>query len=102
MEGIDPFQTNFQNSQLKDPDVVIIQEFECTGKWPTHFNLAKQNQYLALLRRLFKDKNGLIWICLEDCNYPRMALYLPEQQCEAQNGIIPTSTTTGGRDTQNA
>ncbi len=52
--AIDPFQTNFQNSRLKDPDLVIIQEFE----WPTHFNMAKQNHYYGDYSKTKMDSFG--------------------------------------------
>jgi hypothetical protein len=45
-----------------------------------------------MLGKVFKDKNNIIWARLNDYNYPRIALFLPETYrkaaiCEAQNSI---------------
>jgi len=53
----------------------------------------EHNYYLAMKEKVFQDKNRIIWVGLIDCNYPRTALYLPEQYhkqafCEAHDSIF--------------
>jgi hypothetical protein len=45
-----------------------------------------------LAERAFQDKNKVVWVRLNNFNYPRMALYLPsrhrkEAMCEPHEGI---------------
>jgi hypothetical protein len=69
--AFDPFQTNLKDLQLKDPTLIILKKIEHTWKWPASYNTAQQKHTLALLQKLFRDKNGLIWVLLNDYNYPR-------------------------------
>jgi hypothetical protein len=48
--------------------------------------------FKTLAERAFEDKNKVVWVCLNDFNYPRTALYLPsryrkEAMCEAHDRI---------------
>jgi hypothetical protein len=45
---------------------------------------------MAMIDKLFQDKNKVVWVWLNDFKYPRTALYLPtryrkEAMCEAHN-----------------
>jgi hypothetical protein len=50
-------------------------------------------QHLEMIKKLFHNKDGLLWIWLTDYNYPGTALLLPkkyqkEALCEAHNSIL--------------
>jgi hypothetical protein len=62
-------------------------------KWPDHVSKSEANYTDDLLRRLFHDKDRILWVRLTDYKYPRMALLLPKKYqkeaiCEAQNSIF--------------
>jgi hypothetical protein len=48
---------------------------------------------IAMMDKLFQDKNKVVWVRLSNFNYPRTALYLPsryqkEAMCEAHYSIV--------------
>jgi Integrase zinc binding domain len=48
---------------------------------------------MAMIDKLFQDKNKVVWLRLNDFNYPRTALYLPsryrkEAMCEVHDSIV--------------
>ncbi len=53
---------------------------------------AEENSARDFLKRIFRDKNGTIWVRLTDYKYPRTALlpkkYWKEALCEAHNSIF--------------
>jgi RNase H-like domain found in reverse transcriptase len=85
--AFDPFQSDLYELQMQDDDLQILQTFMTKNEWPP--NLPKQDQiyFKNLAEKAFQDKNKVVWIRLEDFNYPRTALYLPsryrkEAMCE--------------------
>jgi hypothetical protein len=38
-----------------------------------------KNYSLSMARKIYQDKNKLVWLKLSDYNYPRRAIYLPEK-----------------------
>jgi hypothetical protein len=92
ISAFDPFQVDLYNLQMQDDDLQMLQTFMTKKEWPP--NLPKQDQiYLkTLAERAFQDKNKVVWVRLNDFNYPRTALYLPsryrkEALCEAHERI---------------
>jgi Reverse transcriptase (RNA-dependent DNA polymerase)/RNase H-like domain found in reverse transcriptase len=90
ISAFDPFQADLYDLQMQDEILQGIQTFRNTGKWPL-----KQDQayYTPMIEKLFQDKNKLVWVWLNDFNYPRTALYLParyrkETMCEAHDSIL--------------
>jgi hypothetical protein len=88
-----PFQADLYDLQMQDDDLQMLQTFMTKNVWPS--NLTKQDQiyYKTLAERSFQDKNKVVWVRLNDFNYPRTALYLPskyrtEAMCEAHDGIF--------------
>jgi hypothetical protein len=93
ISAFDPFQTVFYDLQMKDDILQSIQTFRNTGKWPQTIPRQDQAYYTAMIEKLFQDKKKLVWVRLNDFNYPRTALYLPtmyrkEAMCEAHNRIL--------------
>jgi hypothetical protein len=91
--AFDPFQSDLYELQMQDNDLQMLQTFMTKNEWP--LNLPKQDQiyFKNLAEKAFQDKNKVVWIHLEDFNYPRTALYLPpryrkEAMCEAHDSIL--------------
>jgi Integrase zinc binding domain len=91
--AFDPFTPDLQLLQHQDQDLQAIFQFLKTGGW--HSSLFKQKiRVLATLApKVFFDKNILAWSRLEDHQYPRMALWLPEcyrkeALCETHDSIF--------------
>jgi hypothetical protein len=62
--AFDPFQADLNDLQQHD-------------ETPLHLSKTDQSYYKILIERVFQDKNKIVWVRLDDFNYPRMALYLP-------------------------
>jgi transposase InsO family protein len=77
--AFDPFTPDLQMLQHQDQDLQAIFQVLKNGQW--HPSLTKQKiRVLATLApKVFFDKNKLAWIRVEDHNYPRTALWLPER-----------------------
>ena len=75
--AFDPFTPDLQLLQCQDLQAIF--QFLKNGNW--HDSLSKQKiRVLATLApKIFFDKNKLAWIWLEDHQYPRTALWLPER-----------------------
>ena len=96
-EGFDPFQPDLLDLQRQDQDLQIISHYLHTGKWNQNIPKQRLNMLTKVQHKIFQDKNKFAWVRLEDYNYPRVALWLPEKYrkralCEAHNNI------TGGHD----
>jgi hypothetical protein len=77
---------------MKDEILHGIQTFRNSRQWPQTIPKQDQAYYKAMIEKLFQDKNKLIWLRLNDFNYPRTALYLPtryrkEAMCEADDNM---------------
>jgi hypothetical protein len=88
-EGFDPFQPDLHDLQKEDT-LKLFMFCNCvSGKW-LH-PIPKRGQLFAnLAPKLFQDNNKLVWVRLNDYQYPRAALYLPAKYrklalCEAHN-----------------
>jgi len=62
-------------------------------QWPSHLSRKNVNQHLELIKKMFHDKEGILWVRLTNYNYPRTALLLPkkyqkEALCKAHNSIF--------------
>jgi hypothetical protein len=93
ISAFDPFQTDLYDLQMQDEVLQGIQTFRNTNQWPHTIPKQDQAYYTAMIEKLFQDKNKLVWVRLNDFNYPRTALYLPtryrkEAMCEAHDSIL--------------
>ncbi len=89
----DPFQSDLYKLQLQDDDLQMLQTFMTKNKWLLNLPKKDRTYFKKLADKAFQDKNKVVWIGLEDFNYPRTALYLPSQyskeaMCEAHNSIL--------------
>jgi hypothetical protein len=91
--AFDPFQPNLKDLQNQDQDLLDIFTFLNKNVRPSHLS-KKQIQSLAVLApKVFLDKDKLAWIRLEDYNYSRTPLWLPEYYrkeaiCETHDQIF--------------
>ena len=96
-EAFDPFQPDLLELQKQDDDLQILSAYLRSGKWNQNIPKQRLNMLTKVVHRVFQDKNKLIWVRLDDYDYPRTALWLPSKYrkaalCEAHNNI------TGGHD----
>jgi hypothetical protein len=89
----DPFQHNLPQLKVQDLDLQAIFQFIKTGNWQLHLSKQKIRTLATLVLKVFFDKNKLAWIKLDDFQYPRMALWLPEVYrkealCETHDSIF--------------
>ena len=92
ISAFDPFQADLYDLQMQDEVLQTIQTFKNKIHWPPHLSKQDQAYYKTLTDKVFQDKNKVVWIRLNDFNYPRTALYLPsryrkEAMCEAHDSI---------------
>jgi len=73
ISAFNPFQADLYNLQMQD--LQMLQTFMTKDEWPP--NLPKQDRiyFKNLAKKVFQDK--VVWVRLNDFNYPRTALYLP-------------------------
>ena len=88
ISAFDPFQADLYELQMQDEILQGIQTFRNTNQWPQTIPKQDQAYYTAMIDKLFQDKNKIVWVRLNDFNYPRTALFLPmryrkEVMCEA-------------------
>jgi hypothetical protein len=91
--AFDPFQTDLAELQREEPFAQNILYFGKHNQWPPHLSKIEANLHADLLKKMFHDKEGILWVQLTDYKYPRMALLLPrkyqkEALCEAHNSIF--------------
>jgi len=92
ISAFNPFQADLYNLQMQDDDLQMLETFMTKDEWPP--NLPKQDRiyFKNLAKKVFQDKNKVVWVRLNDFNYPWTALYLPawyrkEAMCRAYDGI---------------
>ncbi len=93
MAAFDPFTPDLQMLQCQDLDLQAVFQFLKFGNWPESLSKQKIRVLAAFAPKVFFDKNQLAWIRLEDHNYPRTALWLPERyrqeaSCETHDSIF--------------
>ncbi len=91
--AFDPFQTDLAELQREEPFAQNILYYGKHNQWPPHLSRTKANYHADLLKKIFHDKEGILWVQLTDYKYPRTALLLPrkyqkEALCEAHNSIF--------------
>jgi hypothetical protein len=77
--AFDPFNQDLQLLQHQDHGLEAIFHFIKHGTWQDTLTKQKIRVLAALAPKVFFDKNKLTWIRLEDHQYPRTALWLPER-----------------------
>jgi hypothetical protein len=93
ISAFDPFTPDLQLLQRKDQDLQAIFHFLKHNSWPEHLPKQTIRNLASIAPKVFFDKNKLAWIRLSDHNYPRTALWLPEQYrkealCETHDSIF--------------
>jgi hypothetical protein len=91
--AFDPFQTNLPKLQREESYIKNIHYFHKNRKWPEDVSRAEANSLTDLVKRMFHDKDQILWVRLTDYKNPRTALLLPkkyqkEALCEAHNSIF--------------
>jgi hypothetical protein len=91
--AFDPFQTDLPDLQREEPYIQNMFYYGKHHKWPEHVSRAEASYTDDLLRRMFHNKDRILWVRLMDHKYPRTALLLPkkyqkEALCEAHNSIF--------------
>jgi hypothetical protein len=75
ISAFDPFQANLYELQMQDEVLQMLQTFKTKNQWPPHISKQDQAYYKTLVDKAFQDKNKVVWVRLNDFNYPRTALY---------------------------
>ena len=75
----DPFQPELLDLQKADPDLQKMNHFRLKGEWPAEVTKADANYLQNLAVNLFQDAYKIVWIQLDDYQYPRTAHFLPEK-----------------------
>jgi hypothetical protein len=93
ISAFDSFQADLYELQMQDEVLQGIQTFRNMNQWPQTIPKLDRVYYTSLIKKLFQDKNKVVWVRLSDFNYPRTALYLPsryrkEAMCEAHDSIV--------------
>ncbi len=91
--AFDPFTPDLQMLQRQDQDLQAVFHFIKFGNWQEGISKQKIRVLAPLTPKVFFDKKKLAWICLEDHQYPRTALWLPERYrkealCETHDSIF--------------
>jgi hypothetical protein len=79
INAFDPFTPDLQMLQRQDQDLQAIFHFSKFQTWPYSLTKQRIRVHAALSPKVFFDKQKMAWIRLEDHNYPRTALWLPER-----------------------
>jgi hypothetical protein len=73
MAALDPFQTDLAELQREEPFAQNMLYFAKHNLWPDHLCKFEVNYHADLLKRMFYDKEGILWVRLTDYKYPRTA-----------------------------
>ena len=90
--SIDPFTPDLSSLQKMDPELIKIEYYLQNNKWPLNTTKSEINRLIPLTTK-YVTENNTVWIRLEDENYPRTALFLPQIYrkrviCEAHGTIL--------------
>jgi Reverse transcriptase (RNA-dependent DNA polymerase)/RNase H-like domain found in reverse transcriptase len=75
----DPFQLDLIELQKADVDLQRMNHFRVHSQWPADVPKARARYLQNLAIKLFQDAHHVVWIQLDDYQYPCTALYLPEK-----------------------
>jgi Integrase zinc binding domain/RNase H-like domain found in reverse transcriptase len=93
VSAFDPFTPDLQLLQRQDNKLQAIFNFLKNGTWYDSISKQTIRMLAAIAPKVFFDKNKLAWIRLEDHNYPRTTLWLPERYrkealCETHDSMF--------------
>jgi len=93
ISAFDPFQAELYDLQIQDDNLQMLQTGMTKNEWPPNISNQDKSYYETLAERAFQDKNKVVWVRLNDFNYPQTALYLTsryrkEAMWEAHDGIF--------------
>jgi hypothetical protein len=66
----DPFQMDLVKLQLEEPILQKAFFYDKHCRWPNQMSKTEETSLKDLLKRLITDKNGTIWVRLNDYKYP--------------------------------
>ncbi len=76
--AFDPFQTDLAKIQMEEPFAQNILYYGKHNQWPPHLSKSGANYHANLLKKIFHNKEGILWVRLTHYKYH-------------PNGITPTS-----------
>jgi hypothetical protein len=79
MAAFNPFQSGLAELQREEAFAKNILHFGHTKQWLAHLSKKDINSHADLLKKMFHNKEGLLWVRLTDYKYPRTALLLPRK-----------------------
>jgi len=71
--AFDPFQTDLPKLQREEPYAKNMLYFGKHNRWPDHLSKYEANYHADLLKRMFHDKDRILWVRLTDYKYPKTA-----------------------------
>jgi hypothetical protein len=71
--AFDTFQTNLPDLQKEEQYIQNMLYYSKHHRWPEHLSKSDANYTDDLLKRLFHDKDIILWVRLTDYKYPRTA-----------------------------
>jgi len=91
--AFDPFQPGLGDLQKDEDFARNIWHWGQTNQWPNHLSKKDANSHANLLKKMFHNKDSILWVRLDDHKYPRTALILPKKYqkeaiCKAHNSIF--------------
>ncbi len=64
--AFDPFQTDLPELQREEPFAKNLLYFGKHNRWPDHLSKSEANYHADLLKRIFNDKDRILWVQLTD------------------------------------
>ncbi len=64
--AFDPFQPGLGDLQKNEDFVKNIRHWGRTKQWPNHLSKKDANSHADLIRKMFHNKDGILWVRLED------------------------------------
>jgi hypothetical protein len=64
--AFDPFQTDLPDLQREEPYILNIHHFHKNRRWPENVSRAEANSLTDLVKRMFHDKDNVLWVWLTD------------------------------------
>jgi hypothetical protein len=74
-----PFQTDLPELQREESYIKNIYHFYKNCRWPENVSRAEANSLTDLVKRMFHDKDQILWVRLTDYKYLRTPLLLPKR-----------------------
>jgi hypothetical protein len=70
---------NYYNIQNTDSEITIDKRYLGLKQWPQELPKSETMYLQAMSTQRFHDNNDVVWVRLNEYEYPGTALYLPER-----------------------